>query len=136
MYLYDFLFQEAISNMSGSVSQYLKLIKQHFDREYENVCEAARKLQVKCHFPKKCSSITDTNDAIFYCSLLAAYTYLDNLKILLQLPVSNHNQEIMHLCYCIFMNLTFLSCIRLSLIVIKILEMEKISPFNMMCILS
>ena len=107
MYVYDFLFQEAISNMSGSVSQYLKLIKQHLDREYENVCEAARKLQVKCHFPKKCSSITDTNDAIFYCSLLAAYTYLDNLKILLQLPVSNHNQEIMHLCYCIFMNLTF-----------------------------
>ena len=136
MYVYDFLFQEAISNMSRSVSQYLKLIKQHLDREYENVCEAARKLQVKCHFPKKCSSITDTNDAIFYCSLLAAYTYLDNLKILLQLPVSNHNQEIMHLHYCIFMNLKFLSCIRLSLIVIKILEMENISQFNLMCILS
>ena len=27
MYIYDFLFQEAISNMSGSVGQYLKLIK-------------------------------------------------------------------------------------------------------------
>ena len=107
MYLYDFLFQEAISNMSGSVSQYLKLIKQHLDREYENVCEAARKLQVKCHFPKKCSSITDTNDAIFYCSLRTAYNYLDNLKDLLPLMVSNHYKEIMHLTYCIFVNLTF-----------------------------
>ena len=103
MYLYDFLYQEAISNMSGSVSQYLKLIKQHLDREYENVCEAARKLQVKCHFPKKCSSITDTNDAIFYCSLRKANTYLDNLKVLLPLPVSNHYLEIMDIIYCIFM---------------------------------
>ena len=102
MYLCDFLFQEAISNMSGLVSQYLKLIKQHLDREYKNVCEAARKLQVKCHFPKKCSSITDTNDAIFYCSLRTTYTYLDNLKALLQLPVSNHYLEIMDLIYCIF----------------------------------
>ena len=68
------------------------------------MCEAARKLQVKCHFPKKCSSITDTNDAIFYCSLRTAYIYLDNLKYHLPLPVSNRYLEIMDINYCIFMN--------------------------------
>ena len=135
MYLCDFLFQEAVSNMSGSVSQYLKLITQYLDREYENVCEAARKLQVKCHFPKKCSSLADTNDAILYCSLHAAYTYLDNLKDLLQLPVSYHYQKIMDLIYCIFMILTFLFDYRLSLKVKDyILKMQNISQLKMMLI--
>ena len=83
--------------MSGTVTEYLNLIKQHLDMEYKIVCEPAIKLNVECHFPKKCSSLADTNDAILYCSLHAAYTYLDNLKVLLQLPVSYHYQKIIHL---------------------------------------
>ena len=74
--------------MSWTVIQYMDLIKQHLDMEYKIVCEPAIKINVECHFPKKCSFLADTNDAILYCTLLAAYTYMDNLKVLLQLPVS------------------------------------------------
>ena len=35
--------------------------------EYKIACEPARKPHVGWHFMKMYSSLTDTNDAIFYC---------------------------------------------------------------------
>ena len=90
--------------MSETVSQYLSLIKQHLDMEYNMVCEAARKIQVECHFPKVCSTLPDTDQAIFYCSLHMTYAYLDNLKVLLQLPVSYFQQQILHIIHFIYIN--------------------------------
>ena len=90
------------------MSEYLQLIKQHLDMEYKIVCEPTRKLHVGCCFSKMCFSLTDTNDAILYYSLYVAYTCLDKLNILFQLPMRYRNEEKIHITYFMHMNLVLL----------------------------
>ena len=90
------------------MSEYLQLIKQHLDMEYKIVCEPTRKLHVGCCFSKMCFSLTDTNHFILYCSVYVAYTCLGKLRVLLQLPMRYHYEEIIPISYFMHMNLVLL----------------------------
>ncbi|CAI9724414.1 Hypothetical predicted protein [Octopus vulgaris] len=79
----------ALSNMSATLSQYVTVLKNQTEKEYDQLCAPAKRIQTECHYPAACSKLTPTSDAIFYCYLKQTLSYLVDTILFLDSPCHN-----------------------------------------------
>ncbi|XP_036359805.1 uncharacterized protein LOC118763924 [Octopus sinensis] len=85
----------ALSNMSATLSQYVTVLKNQTEKEYDQLCAPAKRIQTECHYPAACSKLTPTYDAIFYCYLKQTLSYLVDTILSLDSPIfSNIKQNV------------------------------------------
>ncbi|CAI9724411.1 Hypothetical predicted protein [Octopus vulgaris] len=85
----------ALSNMSATLSQYVTVLKNQTEKEYDQLCAPAKRIQTECHYPAACSKLTPTSDAIFYCYLKQTLSYLVDTILFLDSPIfSNIKQNV------------------------------------------
>ncbi|XP_036359804.1 uncharacterized protein LOC118763923 isoform X2 [Octopus sinensis] len=85
----------ALSNMSATLSQYVTVLKNQTEKEYNQLCAPAKRIETECHYPAACSKLTPTSDAIFYCYLKQTLSYLVDTILFLDSPIfSNIKQNV------------------------------------------
>ncbi|CAI9724409.1 Hypothetical predicted protein [Octopus vulgaris] len=131
------LLQIALSNMSATLSQYVTVLKNQTEKEYDQLCAPAKRIQTECHYPAACSKLTPTFDAIFYCYLKQTLSYLVDTILFLDSPC--HNTQLASAVSCphfihMLLNQTGLTFPQLSIqdnITIAQTDLVKIALSNM-----